>query len=81
MSASRTKTTATSTGSGCLNLQIREPENTSPNATIDVHILNTIIRNGYILFVDDSELLTKTSVSEFIAVEMVSKFCPNKGEN
>jgi len=55
--------------SSCLDVKVRQSEYASQDAAIDINVLNAIIRNGYILFVDNPELLAKTSVGEFVVIK------------
>src|SRR3989344_5444996 len=67
--------------SRCLNVKIRYSKQTSQNTPINIHVLNAIVRNSHIFFVDNPKLLAKTSVSEFVAVKIVREFGPNKTQD
>lgn len=61
-----------------LNIKVREAKNASQDATVDVHVLNAVVRNGYILFIYDPKFLAKTGVCEFVAVKVIGEFCPDE---
>src|SRR3989344_2217594 len=67
--------------SSCLDVKVRQSKYSSQDATIDINVLNAVVRNSYILFVDNPKLLTKTSVSEFVAIIMVSEFSPYEAQD
>src|SRR3989338_8894583 len=67
--------------SRCLDIQVRQSKYASQDTTIDINVLNAVVRNSYILFVNNPKLLTKTSVSEFVAIKVVSEFGPDEAQN
>ena len=64
-----------------LDVKVRQSKYASQDTAIDINVLNAVVRNGYIFFVDNPKLLTETSVGEFIAIEAVSEFSPDEAQN
>jgi len=66
--------------SGRLDVKVRQSKDAGQDTAINVNILNAVVGDGYIFFVDNPKLFAKTSVGEFVTVVMVSEFGPDEAQ-